>query len=335
MKLARRLIAALALLVSAMPAMARRPYPQGCTDFDRGSCRTAQEQQQFQAYGVLPVRRLAQDGVALRRLFILNANYLDVGVLTFFRRGNGTPQVSIQPPGDAAERPPPLTAPVPLALWYEVLAESDAFHRGRRMADFGPQDICLDAWSYILEAADPPRGSTPVRAVRHAVDQCTGPYHPAWLAERALGLFPGCASLIDRLGSDYHALMACAQVRANPAAAEAWLAVHTLNGGRAEDFRTSFAPDAVLDLTEQAAGGNPVDRWQAFTSERSLYLVIRRIDAVAGGHLRVTGILLLETDFDDEGHSRCYRARTTFELARDAAGHMRIVSARVTGFIRA
>jgi hypothetical protein len=330
----RLLLAALALFVAATPAAARRPYPQGCHQ-DRGGCRAAREQRQFRAYGVLPVRRLAQDGVAIRRLFILNARYLDVGVLTFFRRGNGTPQVSIQPPGDVATRPPPLTAPVPLALWYEVLAESDAFHRGRRMADFGPQDICLDAWSYFLEAADPPRGSSPVRAVRHAVDQCTGPHHPAWLAEHALGLFPGCASLTEPLGQDYEALMVCAQVRADPAAADAWLAVHALNEGRAEAFRAAFAPDAVLDLQGLAAEGNPVDRWQAFNSERSLYIVIRRIDAMAGGRLRVTGFMLLDTEPDDEGRSKRYRAHATFELAREAAGHLRIVSARVTRFIRA
>ena len=207
------LLAALFLAVQAKSALAQSPYA-GCIQRDSPDCSVRRERHQLGIYGVQPADRLAQDGVEVRRLFILDTHYADMGLIAFTRDHNATPRLSLQPPGYGLTHPAPLSIAVPLPLWEEVRAESDAFHQGRRMAAVRAGDVCVDAWSYILEAGRPAEGSAQARSATRIVDQCSGPAYPAWLAARALGLFPACAPMREHAGTEYDALMLCARLRA-------------------------------------------------------------------------------------------------------------------------
>jgi hypothetical protein len=320
-------------VVAATPALAQSVYS-GCVQHDDPNCRARRERHQLGTYGVPSVDQLARDGVEARRLFVLDAHYADRGLIAFSRDHGGTPRLSLQPPGYGLSRAPPLSIAVPLPLWEEVRAESDAFHRGQRMAVAAPGDVCADAWTYILETANPASASSAVRIV----DQCSGPQHPAWLAERALGLFPACAPLTGHAGTHYDALMLCATLRAESAAVETWVALAPMfeRGNRdAVAVRAAFAPDAAIIWDGgPESGGAPADRWLREMQARDATLSFERIEALAGGRARLTGYIdFTQRQGRDEG--RDYRARAVLELARDAAGRLRIVSARIGRYHRA
>ena len=207
--------AALSLAVIATPAPGQSVYS-GCVQADSPNCRARRERHQLGIYGVRPVDELARDGIEVRRLFVLNAHYADMGLIAFSRDHGGAPRLSLQPPGYGLTRRPPLSTAVPLPLWEEVRAEADAFHRGRRMAVLAADEVCADAWTYIIETGTPAEGVAGARSAVRIVDQCSGPQHPYWLAERALGLFPACARLAGLSGSAYDAVMLCARLRAEP-----------------------------------------------------------------------------------------------------------------------
>lgn len=332
-----RALSALLLAVFATPALAQTVYS-GCLQRDDGNCRAQRERHQLGIYGVHPVDQLALGGVEVRRLFLLNAYYADMGLISFSRDHGGTPRLSLQPPGYGLSRDPPLSIAVPLPVWEDVRAESEAFHRGRRMAVAAAGEVCVDAWNYILETGTPAEGSAPLRFATRIVDQCTGPRHPAWLAERALGLFPACARLTERAGSNYDALMLCARLRAEPEAVETYALLAPMFewGNRdAAAVRAAFAPDAALEWDGgPERGGAPADRWLREMQARGAALSFDRIEALAGGRARLTGTIVF-TQRQGQDEARDYRARAVIELARDGAGRLRIVRARIGRYIRA
>jgi hypothetical protein len=326
------LLAALFLAVQATPALAQSAYS-GCIQRDSPDCSVRRERHQLGIYGVQPAGQLARSGVEVRRLFILNAHYGDMGLISFARDHGATPRLSLQPPGYGLSRPAPLSIAVPLPLWEEVRAESDAFHQGRRMAAIGPDDVCVDAWSYIGEAGRPAEG----RSATRIVDQCSGPAYPVWLAARALGLFPACAPLVERAGTEYDALMLCAALRAEPAAVDTRVALAALfewGNGDSDAVRAAFAPDAALVWDGLAPGtGTAADRWLREMRSRDAALGFDRIETLAGGRVRLTGFIAFNHR-PDEGEGQDYRARAVLELARDGGGRLRIVSARIARYHR-
>ena len=332
-----RALAALLAAIAAMPAVAQSAYSGCVQQDDNASCRARRERHQLGIYGVPPADQLARDGVEARRLFVLNARYGDVGLIAFSRDHGGAPRLSLQPPGYGLRRPLPLNVAVPLTLWEEVRAKSAAFHRGQRMAAVAPGDVCLDAWTYIVDTATPAEGVAGPRSAVRIVDQCSGPRHPYWLAERALGALPACAPLAGRSGSPYDAVMLCAALRAAPEAVAAWVTLAPLfeaGNGDAAAVRAVFAPDAALVWTGgPEADGSAADRWLRETQARSASLYFERIEALDGGRARLTGYLVFSQQAE-AGDAREYRARTVLELARDGAGRLQIVSARIGRYLR-
>lgn len=328
-----RLLAASLLAAAATEAAAQTAYSGGCLQRESDDCRARRERHQLGIYGVPPAEQLARDGVEVRRLFVLNAYYADMGLISFSRDHGATPRLVLQPPGYGLSRPPPLSIAVPLPLWDEVRAESDAFHQGRRMAAVGPADLCVDAWSYILEAGRPADGSSATRIV----DQCSGPQHPIWLAERALGLFPACAPLAEPAGGAYGAVMLCARLRAEPEAVAAYLALAPLferGNGNIAAVRAAFAPEAVLVWAGGPAGGGAAaDRWLREMQARDAGLGFDRIEALGGGRVRLTGFVAFSQQ-PGEGEAVNYRARAVLELTRNSEGRLRIVRARISRYAR-
>lgn len=327
-------LVALLLAVIATPVAARSPYSD-CIQRDSAACRVERERHQLGIYGVRSADHLAREGVEVRRLFVLNAYYMDMGLISFSRDHGAAPRLVLHPPGYGPNRRPSLGVAVPLPLWEEVRAESEAFHQGRRMAAAGPDDVCVDAWSYIVEAGRPADGIRPSSSASRIVDQCSGPYHPAWLAERALRLFPVCAPMRALAGTDYDALMRCAELRAEPGAVEAWVALAPLfewGNGDGDAVRSAFASGAVLDWDEAAQGGTAADRWLRELRARGGAFGFERFERLGNGRTQVTGFVAF-TQQTGEGQGPEYRARAVLELARDG-GRLRIVSARIARYHR-
>lgn len=327
-------LAALLLAVAATPALAQSAYS-GCIQRDSVACRVSRERHQLGIYGVRSADQLARDGVEVRRLFVLDAHYGDVGLISFSRDHGAAPRLVLYSPGYGPNRRPPLNVAVSPAVWAEVRAESDAFHQGQRMAALRPDDVCVDAWYYIVEAGRPADGSRPPSSASRVVDQCSGPQHPAWLADRALGLFPACAPLRERVGTEYDALMLCARLRAEPGAVEAWVALAPLvewGNGDSDAVRGAFAPEAVLDWDETAQGGSAADRWLRELRARGGAFGFERFETLGNGRTRLTGFVAFTEQRD--GGEREYRARAVLELARDGGGRLRIVSARIARYHR-
>jgi len=332
-----RVLAALFLALVATPALAQTAYS-GCAQRDDPNCRNRRERHQLGVYGVQAIDHLARDGVEARRLFLLDAHYADIGLVSFSRDHGGTPRLSIQPPGYGLRRPPPLSVAVPMPVWEEVRAESAAFHSGQRMAAVAANNVCLDAWTYIVETATPAEGIVLPRSAVRIVDQCSGPDHPLWLARRALGLVPACASLIEPASTPYDALILCATLRGEPDAVAAWVALAPLFefGNRdAAAVRAAFAPDAALDWDGgPEGGGTAANRWLREAQSRQAALRFDRIEPLGGGRARLTGFVSF-SQRRGEGDPREYRARAVLELARDGTGRLRIVSARIGRYRRA
>ena len=204
------------------------------------------------------------------------------------------------------------------------------------MAAGAADDICVDAWTYIIDTATPAEGVAGPRSAVRIVNQCSGPRHPYWLAERALGVFPACARLAEPAGTPYDAAMLCATLRGEPASVDTWLALAPLfepGNGDSAAVRAAFAPEAVLDWNEiPQTAGNAGDRWVRELQARSGFLSFERIEALDGGRARLTGYVIFS--LQESGGAREFRARTMLELARDGAGRLRIVRARLGRYLR-
>lgn len=330
-----RVLAALSLAIVAPPVLAQTTSS-GAVQRDDASARVQRERHQLGIYGVQAIDHLARDGVEARRLFVLNASGGDVALITFSRDHGGTPRLSIHPPGYGLSRPAPLHVAIPMPAWEEVRAESAAFHRGQRMA-VAANNICHQPLTYIVETSTPAEGTALPRSAVRIVDQCSGPGHPGWLVERALGAVPACGSLIAPAATPYDALILCATLRAEPDAVAARVALAPLfqPGSRdAASVRAAFAPDAVLDWDQAQANGTAADRWLRQAQSRGAALSFDRIEALDGGRARLTGFVIFRVQ-EGGGEPREYRARAMLELARDGSGRLRIVRGRIGRYRRA
>lgn len=343
--MARFLIGLTLFLFAARAHAQTDPHPR-CVLEPTPECRRVHDREEARDYGIAPVTRLAEAGYQARRLLIFNAGYDNVGALTFSRRGGETPRVEFLLPGSFGRRPPPLFAELPLAVWAEILAESRAFDEGRRFADLDPQSICLDAWVYRLESADPVAAGTAAAPRRRIVDQCAGPYHPLWLAERALALLPGCSAVAsESFGTAYHQLVACARLAGDrPVAGEAAAVILALMG--ATNFNDEsvtvdrlFSADAMLEWQGRHVTGPPAiaSAWaQVLARRQDPYLHWNRAEGLGADRAVVDAELVADrhTSTDDLEEDYLVRAPVRFTLVRGADGRLRIAAVRIGAFQR-
>jgi hypothetical protein len=126
-------------------------------------------------------------------------------------------------------------------------------------------------------------------------------------------------------------------LRAEPAAVETYVALAPLFEGSNADgdaVRAAFAPEAVLDWDGVPPPGTAAERWLRELRSRSGDLAFDRIEALGNDRARLTGYVVFSQP-QARGDARTYRARAVLELARDGAGRLRIVRARIGRYIRA
>lgn len=341
-----RASAALLVLAAAQAAPAQNRAERQCLFERTDYCRQVQERREARAYGLASVRRLARDGLQIHRLLIFNAYYGDVGALTFTRRGSEPPRVEFRLPYHRDLQRSPLSAEIPVAAWDEMAAESRAFDEGRRFARQEPDSICLDPWIYQLESADPPAPGARAASRFRAVDECSGPYHPYWLAEHAASLLPGCMALdAQENGLAYERLINCTKLEGDRAAAA--LAANVV------DSLTDLpdAPDGAAIMRAAFAAEVSLD-WEGVRTEGGEAAAAAWLRGLAANHdarfywLRVTGLSpdrasaegRLRADVEgvpDNVHDDYYLyAPVNLVLARVADGRFVIVRIAVGAFTR-
>lgn len=164
-----------------------------------------------------------------------------------------------------------MQALVPKAVWEEVLGRSWLFDRTLLPEKSDGPIICMHAWVYTIEAADPAvpssyeKSDPPRRKTGDACSDDLAQDYGNYLAQAALPLFPACAALDpEQHRNEASRLAACAILRGDRLAA-----AEVLN--RAGAFRTAREPNEAILLRGLFASQATID-WNGSVSRDSLRL---------------------------------------------------------------
>lgn len=199
----RRLLLCLVALLAAASADAQAPVDPDCRD-DSGvdRCASAQQARVRALFGARSIEEHRAAGDQVRRVFYVDGYGRDVAMIAFVRAPGREPMAYVHfPPRGERPAPQPFEAPVPAALWTDILRRSSHFDRRLMPLPRNPDEIsiCLHSWVYTIEANDPARGNG-VRASlrRKTEDACAdglGEVFATDLQRAALSLFPACEAL--------------------------------------------------------------------------------------------------------------------------------------------
>ena len=308
------LAAALSLLLVAAQAQPDR----NCTD-DRGldRCAASSQQQMRTLYGVQSIEELAASRAEVRRIFYVDGYGRDMVMIAFVRAPGGDPTVWIHhPQREGEERYEPLHAPVPLAVWNEVIEQSANFHRSfsdprgmPRLEEDGAMTLCLHSWVYVMEAVDRPRGDSPAPIRQKTENACGNGPGEAFAAEidrTARSLFPHCAALnVEQYRNEAAALAACRILRGDRVAAAEVLnrADAFVDVGGPQDARLIaglFDSDATMSWggEDYAGHGSEADEFwaaQMQAGEGRTNFYIQSVEGVNADHVRLIGGLWRST----------------------------------------
>ena len=329
---------------AAQPAAAKPP--RGCSD-DRLVDRCAPEQQAGTRalFGARPIEEHLAAGDQVRRVFYVDGYGRDLVLITFIRPRGGDPRLEVRFPrseGGAGRRA--LEAPVPKAVWDEVIDRSGLFDRPlARPAAGDDVSICLHSWVYTVEAADPPRATSPQRLRRRTGDACHEDLVQAYagdVARAAVPLLAGC-DLLDRRRHRNEAtlLAACGMLEGDRlVAAQALNRAQLLaavnspaDAGRAQgvfDYRGTVEWDGER-LGGEADGA--MAAWlERTTRPNYAYLAIHRVVGEAADQARVEATL---TRRDGEGaRERVMSAPVTLHMSRGPGDDFTVARAVVGPF---
>jgi len=322
-------------LASAQPAA-----DPNCRD-DRGvdRCAEAQQGRVRALFGMRPIEEHRAAGDQARRVFYVDGYGRDLIAIAFVRARGQDPTLWVHYPQVQGERrSEPLRAPVPLAVWEDILRRSHNFERS-----FAPRpgadpaaSICLHSWVYTIEAADPATGYRPASLRRKTEDSCEGGPGGIYAREMeraALALIPHCAALDPAQHRNPASMLAACRILRGDrlAAAEA------LN--RAGVLRRMSTP-AEMGLMHGRFGYRAVIDWNGARNEgqgSALAFWIRKVgeegrpslffEAVEGesaDRVRLIAMLSRSLEVPEGRQSRYERARVEQIWVRDAGGDFEI-----------
>jgi hypothetical protein len=288
-----------------------------------------------QAYGLVALEQLDSRGLEVRRVLLIDSHLNDLGALSFTRRPGHVPQVSFRTAG----RPQPqLRAALPAALWKEIIERSATIDDAASIS--ADDSICLDSWTFVVEAAPAADGGDKERIERRVVDMCPRPDYVLWLAEVAVEALPPCRRLDPGLGDAIARLTTCSALYGHrPSAAEvagplAQFAGFEAAGARSVDH---FASNAVVDWQGRLASGPTAGAaWQRdFAGLPEADLHIERIVGIDPLRVAVRGSILYRTHArpaDTQGS--LFRAPVAMTWVKEAGNRFRIKRIRVGPFTR-
>ena len=293
-----------------------RPDP-NCTD-DRGVDRCSPEQQSRvrELFGVRTIEEHAAAGDQVRRAFYVDGYGRDVVAIAFVRARGSEPMLWVHFPREEGRgRAEPLTAPVPQAVWQEVIEESAHFDRQLvplpdevPVAQEDGEEImamCLHSSVFTIEATDPAEREGRQPTIRRRTeDACQNGLTEAYAVELrrvAVPLLPHCARLDPELHRNEATLLSACRLLAGDrlAAAEVMNRVdpfHSVDG--ADDaalIRHLFDYQAIIDWNGQrnSGAGSAANFWAAKMAEGEgrIILYYDTITGESAERVRLTGLL--------------------------------------------
>ena len=339
----------LLLLAVAAAAQTPRPDDRACRD-DRGTdrCADAEQRRMRDLYGVPSIEEHRRAGDQVRRVFYVDGYGRDLVLLAFVRSPGRDPSLRVHyPRPEEGERPAPLQAPVPQALWDEVISRSAYFDR--RFARQEPGEgaaginICIHGWVYMVEAIDrpAPRSAAVVRRkVESACEDGPGALFAREVERLALTLLPPCNALDPDQHRNAAAMIAACHILHGDrlAAAEALNRAGAFRfiDGAADAPRLAglFAHETRIDWNGDVYRGHGMEAgafWAAHLSRDSgrANLFFERVEGLASDRVRVTGFLSRSADTPPDSPSRYETAPVEQVWVRDHNGDLQVEAATV------
>lgn len=265
-------------------------------------------------------------------------------LIAFVRSPGRGPAVWVRyPRHEGQARPEPMQAPVPQAVWDEVVQRSDGFDRSfapRADADSEGPLICGHAWTYTIEAASRPMGYEPARIRRKTEGACErgpGTRFARDVERLALPLFPHCAALDpDLFRNPASMLDACRLLHGDRlAAAEVLNLAHVFNRVSTREeaglMRSRFDRRATIDWNgvRNSGDGSALAFWiERIWAARRPSFFVQSVDGETADRVRLVA-MLSRTVEGSEADPRYERARVLQIWVRDATGEMKVGSATV------
>lgn len=309
-------VAAAAMLLSpdqSAPASAQAHEDRECRDDDGvDRCDEARQRRVRDLFGVRSIEEHRDAGDQVRRVFYVDGYGRDLLAIAFVRAAGREPTLSVHFPRVEGEAgPEPLTAPLPEAVWSEVLARSTHFHR-ELIPEPLPQpadptlqtiEICGHSWLYTAEASDPVSSEDDLPRIRRRTESaCEDGLTRAFANEAqriALPLLPHCARLEpDHYRNAADQLAACAILSGDRmAAAEVFNRSEAFRlariGNPLHELRDIFFASATVDWAGQRNGAEgPLRFWIRMVGERGAHLFSSNVQGVSATRVRLTGELM-------------------------------------------
>jgi hypothetical protein len=318
------------LLLTVAPAAAQRTPDRNCTD-DNGvdRCDAEQQRRTRALFGVRSIEEHRDAGDQIRRVFYVDGYGRDMVLISFIRAPGREPMANVHFPRREGERPrQPFEAPVPHAVWDDVLWRSARFERSFATQPPPPQPgegqivtMCIHSWVYTIEANDPRRRSEPASLRRKTEDACEdgpGEMFAIELQRAALPLFPACAALDpEQHRNPASQLAACAILSGDRlAAAEVMNLLDRFRRARRPedsemlagifDFGARFDWQGTQYVSRDA---HPENFWlERMAADRAQGLYYDSIEGLSADRVRVRGSLHRSVDLPNAGGTTHYRA---------------------------
>jgi hypothetical protein len=299
--------ASLAALLAPAPALTQTRESRDCFDdkmVDR--CDAQQQERVRRLFGLKSIEEHRDAGDQVRRVFYVEGHGFDRMAIAFVRAAGHDPAVWVHfRPGEDGRREP-LTAPIPEAIWTEILLKTAYFHRELvpepPRTDVTVVELCAHSWVFTAEAADPAANEFDRPHVRRRTeDECTDGLTTAfaWEAPRiALRLLPHCGLLEpNERSTPLERLDACSSLSGDRiAAAHVWNRMHGFedrHGGSARyGLRHLFESGATVDWNGERNGAeDPPSFWARMLGTDEAYFYAREIEGVSASRVRVLGEL--------------------------------------------
>lgn len=254
-------------------------------DPNAASCASEHALSLQRLYRVRPIEAHRDAGDQVRRIFYVDGYGRDVVALSFIRARGHEPMLVVDfPHEEGAPDLEALRAPVPAAVWDDVLTRSALFDRQLVPPPPVPAgdevSLCMHGWRYTIEATDPPQyegdRATLRRRTESACDDGLTELYAAELRRAAYPLIPHCARLdLAYYRNEASLLQACGILSGDRlAAAEAMNQANRVRNveGPAETalLRDVFAYDAAVDWNGERAQGEGAGArlWAAKVAEQ-------------------------------------------------------------------
>lgn len=329
---------------SPKPPAKTPPPAADCADDDLvDRCSPEQQRRVRELFGVPPIEAHRDAGDQVRRAFYVDGYGNDLLAIVFVRAKGRDPVLQVHfPRGSDGTRAEPLQAPVPNAVWEDVIRRSSHFDEQLKRLPEAPSasgeiTLCIHSWVFTVEATDPAEGEyRPATLRRKTEDACDDGLVEAYATElqrAAVPLLAPCARLDPRQHRNEATLLsACRLLRGDRLAAAEVMNLLDRFGAveRAEDsaqLQGLFAHDARIDWAGEsfASPGGAAELWARKMSEGGpTRLYWDYVEGETADRVRLVG--LLSRSLENDGYSRARveqvweREGRSFQIERATVG---------------